>query len=229
MGAGDGGQRTTTPLLALAARIEGTRTTWRPRCWGLTVSWMSEGTDRVVPLDACLGSSGSRRDPAGTPPIAGDRAHAASGDGALQRRCPCVGQGPHSRWRRSAAIPERLPRRHRTTGSTQDYRKSAYPQSWDLVQQWRAAGCLRRLRCWPYRHRFRRRGGGTARKAPQELRIAERGRRSPGLRASALNSAGRLLREAKVPPGKERPVVLPFPDVHLLPAYVGTGAGPLGH
>lgn len=125
-------------LLALATRIEGHPDNVAPALLGgLTVSWMSEGTGRAVRLDPASGLQAV----VAIPP---ERLSTATARTLLPETVP-FSDAVHALGRAALAVaafsghPEHLldatdDRIH------QDYRKSAYPQSWDLVQQWRAAG-----------------------------------------------------------------------------------------
>ncbi len=124
--------------LALATRIEGHPDNVAPALLGgLTVSWVQDGTGRAVRIDPAAGlravvaipdtrlsTATARTLLPQTVPFA-DAAHAVS-----RAALAVAAFGGHPE-HLLAATEDRL---------HQDYRKSAYPLSWELVQQWRAAG-----------------------------------------------------------------------------------------
>jgi len=133
-----GAELSDAALLALATRIEGHPDNVAPALLGgLTVSWMSDGVGRAVRLDPAPGIDV-------VVAIPQERLSTATARTLLPETVP-FRDAVHALGRAALAVaafsgtPEHLldateDRIH------QDYRKSAYPQSWDLVQQWRAAG-----------------------------------------------------------------------------------------
>ncbi|MFN8183067.1 MAG: homoserine kinase [Candidatus Nanopelagicales bacterium] len=124
--------------LALATRIEGHPDNVAPALLGgLTISWVQDGTGRAVRVEpaaalravvaipqARLSTKSARMLLPETVPFR-DAVH------ALGRAALAVAAFSGHPEHLLAATEDRL---------HQDYRRSAYPQSWDLVQQWRAAG-----------------------------------------------------------------------------------------
>ncbi|TXH31704.1 MAG: homoserine kinase [Actinobacteria bacterium] len=125
-------------LLALATRIEGHPDNVAPALLGgLTVSWMSEGVGRAVRLDPAPGLEAVVAIPL-------DRLSTATARTLLPATVP-FGDAVHALGRAALAVAAFSAHPEHLLDATddrihQDYRKSAYPQSWDLVQQWRAAG-----------------------------------------------------------------------------------------
>lgn len=125
-------------VLALATRIEGHPDNVAPALLGgLTVSWVHDGVGRAVRLDPAA-------DIEVVVAIPQERLSTATARTLLPETVP-FRDAVHSLGRAALAVaafsghPERLleateDRIH------QDYRKSGYPQSWDLVQEWRSAG-----------------------------------------------------------------------------------------
>ena len=125
-------------LLALATGIEGHPDNVAPALLGgLTISWMHNGAGRAVRLDPTA-------DLRAVVAIPQERLSTAKARTLLPATVP-FGDAVHALGRAALAVAAFSGHPEHLLAATedrihQDYRKSAYPQSWDLVKRWRAAG-----------------------------------------------------------------------------------------
>ncbi len=125
-------------LLAVATGIEGHPDNVAPALLGgLTVSWMHEGTGRAVRMEPAAGLEA-------VVAIPRQRLSTVTARTLLPETVP-FRDAVHALGRSALAVAAFTSHPEHLLDATQDrihqdYRKSAYPQSWDLVQQWRAAG-----------------------------------------------------------------------------------------
>lgn len=133
-----GAQMDDAGLLALATRIEGHPDNVAPALLGgLTVSWMQGGIGRAVRLDPAVGIEA-------VVAIPRERLSTATARTLLPETVP-FGDAVHALGRAALAVAAFSGHPEHLLAATedrihQDYRKSGYPQSWDLVREWRAAG-----------------------------------------------------------------------------------------
>lgn len=133
-----GAELSDAALLALATRIEGHPDNVAPALLGgLTVSWMSDGVGRAVRLDPAAGIDV-------VVAIPQERLSTETARTLLPDTVP-FRDAVHALGRAALAVAAFSGAAEHLLDATedrihQDYRKSAYPQSWDLVQQWRAVG-----------------------------------------------------------------------------------------
>lgn len=123
-------------LLALATRIEGHPDNVAPALLGgLTVAWM-DGQGRAVRLDPVVNRVSVA--------VPADRLSTATARGLLPEEVP-YRDAVHAIGRAALAVAALTTYPDRLLAATedrihQDYRKTGYPQSWDLVQDLRACG-----------------------------------------------------------------------------------------
>lgn len=125
-------------VLALATRIEGHPDNVAPALLGgLTVSWMHDGIGRAVRLEPAA-------DLHAVVAIPSERLSTRTARTLLPETVPFA-DAVHALGRAALAVAAFSGHPEHLLDATQDrihqdYRRPAYPESWDLVQQWRAAG-----------------------------------------------------------------------------------------
>jgi len=133
-----GATMTDEQALTLATRIEGHPDNVSPALLGgLTVSWMQDGVGQAVRIDPATGLRAVVAIPAA-------RLSTALARTLLPQTVPFA-DAVHAVGRAALAVAAFSGRPEHLLAATedrlhQDYRREAYPQSWELVQQWRSAG-----------------------------------------------------------------------------------------
>lgn len=127
----------TEQMLELATRIEGHPDNVAPALLGgLTVAWMEQGVGKAVRLDAISMSV--------TVAVPSQRLSTEHARSLLPSSVP-FGDAVHALGRSALAVAAFTTDADHLLAATedrlhQDYRREAYPQSWELVRQWRAQG-----------------------------------------------------------------------------------------